>query len=161
MNHPPETFKRISADQLRTFGTTLMQTAGMPADHAELLATLLTNASLRGVHWGGAFVGQNNARAKELGEKWPAARNGGFIIVMKLDLFVPEAEFRTGVDDLIQSVRENMLPVTGYPEATLPGTPEAKREQDGLENGAIIPLDHVEQLEETAREFGIQPPWQL
>ena len=50
MNRPPKEHKRIPADQLRTFGTAVMEKAGMPPEHAEQLATLLTNSSLRGVH---------------------------------------------------------------------------------------------------------------
>ncbi|MBT4497718.1 MAG: hypothetical protein HOC74_08350, partial [Gemmatimonadetes bacterium] len=50
MNRPLEEFKRIPAEQLRRFGTDCMIAAGMPFDHAEQLATLLTSSSLRGVH---------------------------------------------------------------------------------------------------------------
>ncbi len=112
-----------------------------------------------GMLWGGAFVGQNNERAKEIEKKWPRAHGGGFICVMELDLFASEEEFRAGVDDLIQQVRENMLPVAGYSETSLPGEPEMRNEQNYARDGIPMPLDLLEQLEQTGKEFDVHPPW--
>ena len=52
-----------------------------------------------------------------------------------------------------------MQPIPGYAEATLPGGPEWKTEQQYAE--ASIPLSAaiVESLEKLADEFGLAPPW--
>ena len=49
MNQHPEEFKRIPAEQLRSFSTACLQAAGMTDQHAAQLAGLLTNSDLRGV----------------------------------------------------------------------------------------------------------------
>ena len=49
MNQPPKEFKRIPAEQLRSFGSACLQAAGMTDQHAAQLADLLTNSDLRGV----------------------------------------------------------------------------------------------------------------
>jgi len=108
---------------------------------------------------GGAFTGLNNQRAAEMMEKWPAARHGGMIVVMKLDLFTPAEEVRTGVDDLVREVREEMIPVRGYDEATMPGTVEQRLELENTREGVPIDLKALERLGETGAEFGVEVPW--
>jgi ureidoglycolate dehydrogenase (NAD+) len=49
MNRPPEEFERIPVEQLRTLGAACLQAAGMPEEHAQQLAHLLSNSDLRGV----------------------------------------------------------------------------------------------------------------
>ena len=49
MNRPPEEFNLIPVEQLRAFGQACLQAAGMPEDHAQQLAHLLSNSDLRGV----------------------------------------------------------------------------------------------------------------
>ncbi len=49
MNRPPKEFKYIPVEQLRALGTSCLQAAGMPDEHARQLAHLLSNSDLRGV----------------------------------------------------------------------------------------------------------------
>ena len=112
-----------------------------------------------GTALGGVFVGQGHERAREVSEKWPAARMGGLVIVMDIALFVPAAEFRRGIDALVSGVRQDMRPVRGYDEATLPGTIEHRKEQEYRREGIPLALDALEDLEKLGRESGIEPPW--
>ena len=112
-----------------------------------------------GVGLGGAFVGMNNQHAREMSEKWPRARQGGLIIVMDIGAFAPPEEFRTGIDGLVRGVRENMEPVRGYDEATLPGTVEHRKEQEYARDGVPVALEDLERLEKTGKEFGVEPEW--
>lgn len=54
MNQPPSDFRRIEADALQNFLETCLKTCGLAADHAQLIAGLLTRADLRGIHSHGA-----------------------------------------------------------------------------------------------------------
>ncbi len=108
---------------------------------------------------GGTFVGMSNPRAAAVHEKWPAARAGGLIIVMNLGVFAPPEEVRSGVDLLVRGVRETMAPVTGYPEATLPGTVEHRKDQQYRKTGVPVALEDLEALEKAGQEFGVAPGW--
>ncbi len=112
-----------------------------------------------GVGWGGAFVGMNNRRAREVTQRWPRARQGGLIWVMDNGLFAPPDEFRQGVDQLVRGVRETMSPVGDYPEATLPGTLEYRNQVEYERDGIPIDLEDLASLEEAGEEFGVEPGW--
>ena len=108
---------------------------------------------------GGAFVGMGNPRAKALAKQWPAARLGGMIAVMDIGLFVAPEEFRQGVDALVKGVRQDMTPLRGYQEATLPGTVEHRNEAAYSQEGIPLGLDQLERLENAGKEFNVTPPW--
>ena len=108
---------------------------------------------------GGAFVGQGADRAKEIAAKWPAARMGSLVIAMDLGLFAPAADVRHGVDELVRLGMEQMVPLHGYDEVTLPGTPEHRNENAYGRDGVPVALEDVERLEECGREFTVAPPW--
>lgn len=108
---------------------------------------------------GGTFVGMSNPRAAAISEKWPGARGGGLIIVMNLGVFAPPEEVRAGVDLLVRGVRQTMDPVRGYPEATLPGTIEYRKEQEYRKNGIPVAIEDLESLEKAGLEFGVRPGW--
>lgn len=108
---------------------------------------------------GGTFVGMSNPRAAAIHEKWPAARAGGLIIVMNLGVFAPPEEVRAGVDLLVRGVRETMAPVTGYPEATLPGTIEHRKDQEYRQTGVPVAVEDLEALEKAGQEFNVKPGW--
>ncbi len=112
-----------------------------------------------GIALGGPFVGTNNARARDVTARWSGVRQGGLIVVMDIGLFAPPEEFRTGVDNLVRGVRETMIPVRGYDEATLPGTIEYRKEREYGRDGVPVGLEDVENLEDVGRIFGVTPPW--
>ena len=106
---------------------------------------------------GGAFVGMNNARAAEVGARWPAARLGGMILVVDIGLFAPAREFRDGVDHLVRGVRETMAPVRGYDEATVPGTIESRKEGEYRQDGVPVGLEDLALLNQTAADLDLPP----
>ena len=112
-----------------------------------------------GTALGGAFVGQANERAREVQKRWPHARQGSLVLVMRIDLFAPEEEVRHGIDALVRGVREEMVPLRGYDEATLPGTPEARNEVKYRREGVPIAMDTLERLEQLGEHLGVKAPW--
>ena len=108
---------------------------------------------------GGAFVGQNSDRARAIAQAWPRAKNGGLIIVMDIGAFTAPEAFRQGIDNLVRGVRENMEPVRGYDEATLPGTIEDRNAEEYTRNGVPMALDTLAKLEACGRELGIEAEW--
>ena len=107
---------------------------------------------------GGPLVGVNNPRARQINEKWSNTGRGGLIVVMDLGIFAPPDEFRDAIDDLVRGIRENMAPVRGYHEATLPGAVEARNEAAYRREGVPIGLDDLEQLRRLGEELGVGPP---
>ena len=115
-------------------------------------AAFFKSMGYTGVAWalGGVFVGVDSPQAVEVTRKWPEAYLGG--------MFTEPSQFRSGIDSLVRGVRENMEPVRGYDEATLPGTVEFHREQEYRRDGVPLGLDDIELLKRTAKETGVKPP---
>jgi L-2-hydroxycarboxylate dehydrogenase (NAD+) len=111
------------------------------------------------VAMGGAFVGVDDDKAKQTAARWPNARGGGLIVVMDLGLFTDADQVRDGVDAMVSGVRQHMEPVRGYPEATLPGTPEQRNEQLYRREGIPLDLADCLRLEEIAAELDLDKPW--
>jgi L-2-hydroxycarboxylate dehydrogenase (NAD+) len=110
---------------------------------------------------GGIFVGQDNPAAKAVAEQWPAARGGGLIIVLDMNLFTGASEFREGIDQLVRGVSETMAPVRGYDEASLPGTPEHRCEQEYARHGVPMASADVLAFQNMAAEYGVPLPASL
>lgn len=108
---------------------------------------------------GGAFVGQGDDRAREIAAQWPAARMGSLILVLDLGLFAPAPQVRHGVDELVRLAGEQLIPLRGYDEVTLPGTPEHRNEEAYARDGVPVGVEDVERLAECGRAFGVAPPW--
>ncbi len=106
---------------------------------------------------GGTFVGMSNSRAAQVAAKWSGASTGGLILVVDTGLFVPEKEFRAGIDNLVRGVRETMTPLRGYEEATLPGTIEFRKEREYGRTGVPLGVEDLEQLNRLAEELRISP----
>ena len=49
MNRPPAEYVRLPAQRLQSFTAACLEAVGLRADHADLMAALLTNSDLRGV----------------------------------------------------------------------------------------------------------------
>ena len=84
--------------------------------------------------------------------------HGSLVIVMNLGLFAPVADVRHGVDELVRLGMEQMVPLRGYDEVTLPGTTEPCNEEAYSRDGIPIAFEDVGRLEECGREFGIALP---
>ena len=111
------------------------------------------------VSWGGAFVGADDDKAAAVAKRWPQARGGGLIVVMDLGLFADADQVRDGIDAMVGGVRRHMDPIRGYPEATLPGTPEERLERQYRREGVPLALADSLGLEEIAAELGLAKPW--
>jgi LDH2 family malate/lactate/ureidoglycolate dehydrogenase len=108
---------------------------------------------------GGAFVGMAGQRSREVESRWQGARNGGLIWVMDIGLFAPAGEFRQGVDEMVRLAREELIPLRGYDEATLPGAVEDRFEAEYSRDGIKLATDHIQSLVELGRELGVAVPW--
>jgi LDH2 family malate/lactate/ureidoglycolate dehydrogenase len=108
---------------------------------------------------GGVFVGQAQEEARAVHAKWPGARLGSLVWVMDLGLFAPAAQVRAGIDALISHVREEMIPLAGYGEATLPGTIEWRKAQEYAREGIPMAPEDLERLRKTGEELGVSVPW--
>ena len=53
---------------------------------------------------------------------------------------------------------KQIIPLWGYNEVTLPGTPEYRNEQDYGRDDIAIGLEDIERLEAGEHEYGIAPP---
>lgn len=108
---------------------------------------------------GGAFVGQATERAAQILEQWPSARLGAMVWLMDASLFVPGDMFRGAVDDMVRMAREQLIPLRGYDEATLPGTMEHRLEAAYRDEGIRMGSTEIERLTQLATELGIATPW--
>ena len=112
-----------------------------------------------GTALGGVFVGLADERCQEIKQKYPAARLGGMVWVMDIGVFGNAGDFRHGIDEMVRLAREEMIPMQGYDEATLPGTVEDRLEKDQRENGIRIGTEEVERLHELSTELGVAATW--
>jgi LDH2 family malate/lactate/ureidoglycolate dehydrogenase len=112
-----------------------------------------------GTALGGAFVGQAGARAREVGERYPAARMGAMVWVVDASVFVPQAEFRGAVDDMVRLAREQLIPIDGYDEATLPGAVEHRLEREYARDGIKMDESEQDRLAEIGQSLGVATPW--
>ncbi|MBM3277566.1 MAG: Ldh family oxidoreductase [Candidatus Handelsmanbacteria bacterium] len=108
---------------------------------------------------GGVFVGQGQEESRAAAERWHGARMGSLVWVMDLGLFAPAAQVRAGVDTLINLVREEMTPLQGYGEATLPGTVEWRKTQEYRREGIPMSSEDLERLHKTGEDLGVDAPW--
>jgi LDH2 family malate/lactate/ureidoglycolate dehydrogenase len=112
-----------------------------------------------GTALGGAFVGQASQRASDIARTYPAARLGGMIWLVDASLFVPGESFRQAVDDMVRLAREQLIPLRGYTESTLPGAVEHRLEREYRSVGIRMDQMARERLAEAGAEYGIDIPW--
>jgi len=72
MNQPPTEFIRIRPEVLQDFLETCLRTCALDAEHARLIAALLTSADLRGIHSHGAPQLERYVRRLQDGQINPA-----------------------------------------------------------------------------------------
>lgn len=138
---------------------------GEDMQHADHLQELIPAAFFKSMGYtavstifGGAFVGTDSAATQAVVEKWRNAQGGGLIVIMDLGLFADPDEVRQSNDNMVRGVRETMKPVIGYPEATLPGTPEYRNEETHKNEGVPIGTEEVELLRDVASEWDVELP---
>jgi LDH2 family malate/lactate/ureidoglycolate dehydrogenase len=138
---------------------------GENREHLDHLQALIPAAFFKSMGYtavarsfGGPLVGTASAIARQVAEQWPNATSGGLVVIIDIGLFTDPGEVRRSNDDMVRGVRETMKPVTGYREATLPGTPEYRNERDYGRDGIPIGTEDAELLRKTAAECGVELP---
>ena len=84
--------------------------------------------------------------------------DGGLIVIMDLGHFANPDEVRQSNDNMVRGVRETTKPVIGYPEATLPGTPEHRNEETHTKECVPIGNEELEILRNVASEWDVALP---
>jgi LDH2 family malate/lactate/ureidoglycolate dehydrogenase len=107
--------------------------------------------------WGGFLAGVplDAARARR---EWAGANQGSMVVALKVDLFLPPAQFKAEMDAYVRAVR-SLEAFTPGQRSYLPGGIEAEREQEFRAHGIPIGAEHRDLLEAAAAEFAVQVPW--
>jgi len=109
---------------------------------------------LSGVLTGGAFGPQNFPpySTAEYGNQ--LIREGHFIMVLRIDNFMPVDEFKSRMDAMIRETKASE-PAKGFSRVLLPGEPEFENKSQRLKTG--IPLSHPvwEKLVGVKEKFGL------
>jgi LDH2 family malate/lactate/ureidoglycolate dehydrogenase len=92
----------------------------------------------------------------------PASRwesnQGAFIAVFDVKCFMPVEEFKAEMDRFVSQARQ-MRPFPGFERAELPGGLEWQRQRDYARLGVPLSHDHWQDLENIARELGVETPF--
>ena len=97
------------------------------------------------------------ARAGYSRENAGPVLNGIFMVVVDIARFVPAANFRAEVDDLIRYLKTSP-PVPGGGEVLYPGEPEARTEAERRRNGIFVEDETWGQICQAAKELGVAVP---
>ena len=107
--------------------------------------------------WGGFLAGVplDPIRADRT---WSGANQGSMVIALKIDLFLPAAQFKAEMDDYVRAVR-SLTAFTPGQQAYLPGGIEAEREQSYRATGIPVGEEHQALLTAAAADLSVAPPW--
>lgn len=104
----------------------------------------------------GVIFGKQGLRlAGELcdGEVTNLSANGVFILVVKIDNYVPLDSFKDRIDRLIRSIK-NSPRVQGVEEIFIPGEPEYQEEEKRSKDGYLFPMLHGDRLKRLVEHTG-------
>jgi len=90
---------------------------------------------------------------KELGR---ATNTGQSIVALSVEAFAPVVEFKRGVDAFVRSLRESQR-LPGVERIWLPGEQSHEKRLDRMKNGIPLPPSLKKNLDELAKELGIEP----
>jgi len=102
---------------------------------------------------------QATERARQIAETYPFAHLGAMIWLVDASLFVPGDMFRGAVDDMVRLAREQLIPLRGYAEATLPGAIEHRLEAEYRAEGIKMDRQEKKRLTEVGNDLGVEIPW--
>lgn len=89
---------------------------------------------------------------------WSGANQGSMVIALKIELFLPAAQFKAEMDAYVRAVR-SLNAFTPGQQAYLPGGIEAEREQSYRVEGVPVGEEHQAVLAAAAAELGVAVPW--
>ena len=90
--------------------------------------------------------------------KFQGADQSGFHMALDVSCFTSLDAFKADMDFLMDETAK-MRPLSGLPDAGLPGTRAWRKEADYRENGIPVAAKAVNSLEGLAREFSLPVPW--
>jgi LDH2 family malate/lactate/ureidoglycolate dehydrogenase len=107
--------------------------------------------------WGGVLAGVplDPARARRT---WSGANQGSMVVALKIDLFLPPAQFKAEMDAYVRAVR-SLRALTPGQSSYLPGGIEAAREQAFRTEGIPLGEEHRALLQRAAEGLGVPVPW--
>jgi LDH2 family malate/lactate/ureidoglycolate dehydrogenase len=108
---------------------------------------------LGGVISGAGFAGQVADQYKVYDRPQDV---GHFFLVMRPDLFVPEADYRDRMDTLMGRVRD-CPKAEGFSEILIPGEPETRHEAERRRTGIPYAANEIAVLQEEAGKAGVPP----
>jgi LDH2 family malate/lactate/ureidoglycolate dehydrogenase len=79
---------------------------------------------------------------------------GHFFLAMRANLFVPESDYRTRMDTLVQRVRD-CPKAAGFDEILIPGEPETRHEEERRRTGIPYSVGEIAALQEEAVKAGV------
>jgi uncharacterized oxidoreductase len=88
------------------------------------------------------------------GEVTSGYANGVFILVVKIENFVPLASFKSRIDRLIKSVKSTPT-AEGFSEILIPGEPERREKKKRSKAGIPIPDIAWDSLRKICKDFGL------
>ena len=109
-------------------------------------------AVLSGANWG-PFT-PPFALQQEIPKRSVGKGIGHFFGAMKIDAFIDPDEFKTQIDDYIQTLRST-CPAPGTDGPMIPGDPEREAESIRSEHGIPLVLPVVEELRDISKRTGI------
>ena len=130
-----------TTDPLAALDGVMLPFGGMKGSAVTLLLDILAGV-LTGAEFGGRVLSVLTNQERESG-------NGNFMLVLKVDSFLPAAEFKARMDEELARVRA-LKPVKGIKEVIYPGYKEHFAEAARREQGIPLPAAVVEE----ARQFG-------
>jgi L-2-hydroxycarboxylate dehydrogenase (NAD+) len=80
--------------------------------------------------------------------------NGVFIMVLKIDNFVPLKDFKDRVDRLVKSIK-NSPKAEGFEEILIPGEPEIYERERRLRSGIPISEKAWQPLVQACKQYGL------
>ena len=107
-----------------------------------------------GVLTGAAFAGQMRSLYEDFSGP---QRIGHLFVAMRPDLFMPLANFKQRMDEMIERLKDSE-PADGVQEVLMPGEPEARRESERRRTGLPITAEVLASLQAEAAALGIPLP---
>jgi LDH2 family malate/lactate/ureidoglycolate dehydrogenase len=122
---------------------------GMKGSAVTLLLDILSGV-LTGAEFGGRVLSVMTNQERESG-------NGNFMLVLKVDAFLPAAEFKARMDEELARLRA-LKPVKGVSEVIYPGYKEHFTETVRREQGIPLPAGAVEEARQIGERLGVAFP---
>ena len=105
----------------------------------------------------GGFLAGVPADPARAHRRFPGANQGGFLLAVDIERFLPRERFLAEMDEYIRRVRA-LAPMPGFDAAALPGEPEWRRERAWAREGVPVGKDHLGARRGIGQELGVAAP---